>query len=106
MNYHNITKVDMLNGEGLRVVLWVAGCNHRCKDCQNPETWDEFAGLAFDNGAKDEIFEELNKDYIKGITFSGGDPLFPQNRETVGLFAQEIHKQFPNNIDHYQNVHT
>ncbi len=96
MNYHNITKTDMLNGEGLRVVLWLAGCNHRCKDFQNPETWDEFGGLAFDDGAREEIFEELNKDYIKGITFSGGDPLFPNNREEVGRLAQEIHKKYPN----------
>ena len=96
MNYHNITKTDMLNGEGLRVVLWLAGCNHRCKDCQNPETWDEFGGLAFDDCAKQEIFEELNKEYIKGITFSGGDPLFPQNRKEVGLLIEEIHKKYPN----------
>ncbi len=40
MRYHNITKDDMLNGDGLRVVLWVAGCTHYCKDCQNPVTWD------------------------------------------------------------------
>lgn len=96
MNYHNITKTDMLNGDGLRVVLWLAGCNHRCQDCQNPETWDEFGGLAFDDLAKKEIFEELDKDYVKGITFSGGDPLFPQNRKEVGELAQEIHKLYPN----------
>ena len=40
MRYHNITKDDMLNGEGLRVVLWVSGCPHRCKGCHNPQTWD------------------------------------------------------------------
>ncbi len=96
MNYHNITKTDMLNGDGLRVVLWLAGCSHRCKDCQNPETWDEFGGLPFDNYAKEEIFAELDKDYISGITFSGGDPLFPQNRKQVGELMCEIHKKYPN----------
>ena len=45
MRYHNITKDDMLNGDGLRVVLWVAGCTHCCKDCQNPITWDPDGGL-------------------------------------------------------------
>lgn len=76
MNYHNITKEDMLNGDGIRVVLWVAGCNHHCKNCQNPITWDENGGLLFDQAAEDELFEALDKPHIDGITFSGGDPLF------------------------------
>ena len=82
MRYHNITKEDMLNGEGLRVVLWVAGCNHHCKNCQNPETWDENGGIPFDEEAENELFEALDKSYISGITFSGGDPLFPNNRSS------------------------
>ena len=56
MRYHNITKDDMLNGDGLRVVLWVAGCSHCCKECQNPLTWDPDGGLPFDEAAKQEIF--------------------------------------------------
>ena len=52
MRYHNITKDDMLNGDGLRVVLWVAGCGHHCKGCQNPITWDPNGGLEFDEEAK------------------------------------------------------
>ena len=58
MRYHNITRDDMLNGDGLRVVLWVAGCNHCCKECQNPVTWDPNGGLPFDEAAKQEIFGE------------------------------------------------
>ena len=58
MRYHNITKDDMLNGDGLRVVLWVAGCSHCCKGCQNPVTWDPNGGLEFDDAAKEEIFEQ------------------------------------------------
>ena len=95
MRYHNITKDDMLNGDGLRVVLWVAGCGHCCKDCQNPITWDPNGGLVFDKKAKDEVFEQLSKSYISGITFSGGDPLFPTNRMEVTEFAREIRKEFP-----------
>ena len=56
MRYHNITKDDMLNGDGLRVVLWVAGCGHHCKGCQNPITWDPNGGIPFDDAAKAEIF--------------------------------------------------
>ena len=52
MQYHNITKDDMLNGDGLRVVLWVAGCTHGCKECQNPVTWDPNGGLLFDERSK------------------------------------------------------
>lgn len=95
MRYHNITKDDMLNGDGLRVVLWVAGCDHCCKDCQNPITWDPNGGLEFDQVAKDELFESLSKDYISGITFSGGDPLFYGNREEVTSLAAEIRQKFP-----------
>lgn len=95
MNYHNITKDDMLNGEGLRVVLWVAGCEHHCKGCHNPITWDENGGLLFDKAAKQEIFEELKKDYVSGITFSGGDPLHIKNRTDITVLAKEIKEIFP-----------
>ena len=90
MRYHNITKEDMLNGDGLRVVLWVAGCLHHCKNCQNPITWDPEGGIPFDADAKEEIFEELEKEYISGITFSGGDPLYPDTRKDLWKLIQEI----------------
>ena len=95
MRYHNITKDDMLNGDGLRVVLWVAGCDHCCKDCQNPMTWDPDGGLLFGEEAKQEVFEELKKEYISGITFSGGDPLHSANRLDVLNLATEIREAFP-----------
>lgn len=95
MRYHNITKDDMLNGDGLRVVLWVAGCSHHCKGCQNPITWDPNGGIPFDDAAKAEIFEQLDKDYISGITFSGGDPLYAANREDVTALAKEIKERYP-----------
>ena len=95
MNYHNITVDDMLNGDGLRVVLWVAGCGHACPGCHNPVTWDENGGLPFDEAAKQELFDELSKDYVAGVTFSGGDPLYPANREQIGALAQEIRARFP-----------
>lgn len=95
MNYHNITKDDMLNGDGLRVVLWVSGCSHGCKGCHNQVTWDPADGLPFDEDAKQEIFEELKKSYISGITLSGGDPLFPGNRSTIGELITEIKNKFP-----------
>lgn len=95
MNYHNITTDDMNNGEGLRVVLWLSGCNHYCKGCQNTQTWDENSGIKFDISAKNEIFEELSKDYISGITFSGGDPLHENNLEKVLMLVNQIRLLFP-----------
>ena len=95
MRYHNITKDDMLNGDGLRVVLGVAGCSHGCKDCQNPITWDPQGGLPFTEEEKKEIFQELDKAYISGITFSGGDPLHPANIREVTALAREIRQRYP-----------
>lgn len=90
MNFHNITHDDMLNGSGLRVVLWVSGCNHKCEGCQNPQTWDCKSGIPFDAEAKEELFEELGKDYISGVTFSGGDPLHRNNLQKVVELVEEI----------------
>ena len=95
MRYHNITKDDMLNGDGLRVVLWVSGCSHCCKGCQNPITWDVNGGVLFDDAAKQEIFEQLDKPYISGITFSGGDPLHSANRMDVRTLMSEIREKYP-----------
>lgn len=95
MRYHNITKDDMLNGDGLRVVLWVAGCNHCCKGCQNPVTWDAEGGILFDAKAKQELMEELKKPYISGITFSGGDPLYTANTYEITELSKELKTVFP-----------
>ena len=95
LRYHNITKDDMLNGDGIRVVLWVAGCSHHCGGCQNPITWNPEGGIPFDEAAKEEIWEQLSKDYISGITFSGGDPLFIGHRNEITYLAKEIKDRFP-----------
>ena len=95
MNYIRIDDFDMLNGEDVGVVLWVAGCNHNCKECHNPETWNPNNGQLFIDKSKEEIFEYLSRDYIHRITFSGGDPLFPNNRETITQLAKEIKEKFP-----------
>ena len=96
MNYHTITHDDMLNGEGLRVVLWLSGCSHKCKGCHNPETWDPNGGIKFDDDAKQEIFDELSKKYISGITFTGGDPFYKDNISEVRELISEIKNKFPN----------
>ena len=95
MRYHNLTTDDMLNGDGLRTVLWVAGCTHRCEGCHNPITWDIEGGIPFDEAAEAELFDKLSEDYISGVTFSGGDPLHPQNRDDITRLATKIKADFP-----------
>ena len=95
MNYHNITYPDMNNGDGLRVALWLSGCSHHCYNCQNPQTWDSNSGILFDEAAKEELFRELERDYISGITFTGGDPLFHKNLNDVLRIIITIRKDFP-----------
>lgn len=95
MNYHNITKDDMLNGDGLRVVLWVSGCTHQCPECQNPITWDLAGGLPFDEEAENELFDALKPAYVSGITFSGGDPLHPFNQGEITRLAKKFKELEP-----------
>lgn len=96
INYHNITHDDMNNGDGLRVVLWLSGCSHHCYNCQNPQTWNLNSGIPFDESAKQEIFNELSKDYISGITLSGGDPLYENNLSEVLSLVGKIRNLFQN----------
>ena len=90
MRYHDIVKDDMRNGDGLRATLFVAGCNHYCEKCHNPETWDENGGIDFEEKDLNELLEIVNKPYISGVTFSGGDPLFPSNRDEIGKIARLV----------------
>lgn len=93
MNYHKIEKTSIANGPGVRCVLWVSGCNCKCKGCHNPETWDFDSGQPFDDAAKQELFDVLSKPWIQGITFSGGNPL--DTPYPIFSLAQEIRKKFP-----------
>lgn len=93
MNYHDIRTDDMLNGEGLRVVLFVSGCEHHCNKCHNSQTWDCKSGEPFTSKQINEILNELNKDYIDGITLSGGDPMHPCNRKDILELCKIIKKE-------------
>lgn len=95
MNYHNILHDDMRNGTGLRVTLFVSGCNNKCEGCQNPQTWDINSGIPIDENALDEIFETLEKPYISGLTLSGGDPMHPNNVETCYHICNYAKTHYP-----------
>ena len=96
MNYHKIEKTSVANGTGVRVVLWVSGCSLHCKGCHNPETWDLNSGKPFDEEAKKELFEALDKSYIQGITFSGGHPLEYENLPQMYDLIKEIREKYQN----------
>ena len=95
MNYLKIEKENVLNGFGIRVVLWCSGCDHHCRNCHNPITWNPNDGVQFDESAKKEIFDELSKKYITGITFTGGDPLHSQNLKDVSDLVSELRVKYP-----------
>lgn len=95
MNYSGISECDVLNGTGFRVVLFVSGCSHRCYNCQNPKTWDKNFGHPFTEKTKQYIFNCLDKDYIDGITITGGDPLYKYNLDEVLKLVKEIRISYP-----------
>ena len=96
MNYMAIYKTSLADGVGWRTVLFVSGCNHKCKGCHNPESWNKNAGYPFTEETKQVLFECLSKDYINGLTISGGDPLYKDNIATVTELCKEIKEKFPN----------
>lgn len=95
MNYLKIESSSLSNGLGWRVVLWLSGCSHHCPGCQNPETWDSRAGKKFTEKEKQLLIRLLKPDYIKGLTLSGGDPLFETSREDILKLTQEIRQIYP-----------
>lgn len=95
MNYHKIKHCDLVNGTNIRVTLFVSGCNHNCKGCHNPQTHDPCSGIPFNDSAKEEIFKELSQDWCSGLTLTGGDPLFPDNRPTILSLVKEVKEKFP-----------
>ena len=96
MNYAKITKHDIANGRGIRVVLWVSGCSHHCTGCQNPDTWDDDYGSRFEASDLSDIITLLREDWISGLTLSGGDPLKPSNVDICTIVAACAKSNVPN----------
>ncbi len=95
MNYGEIKKVDIANGEGVRVSLFVSGCTHHCKGCFNPETWSFSFGKTFTEETEDEIIGYLNHGYIKGLSLLGGEPFEPENQRALLPFLKRVKAMFP-----------
>lgn len=97
MNYHNYYPTDVLNGEGVRSVLFVAGCNHGCKGCYNESTWNPNSGNPFTKEVEDQIIADLTDGRIQrdGLTLSGGDPLHERNLSTVLQLVKRVRVECP-----------
>ena len=96
MNYEKIDKCSVSNGVGVRTVLWVSGCDIRCRNCHNPQTWDFDSGIPFTEETIQELLYDLSKPYIKGLTLSGGHPLDPHNAPKVLEIVKRVKMVFPN----------
>lgn len=95
MNYADIKRIDVANGPGVRVSLFVSGCTHHCKGCFNEVTWDFNYGKPFTENEIDEIIEYLNKDYIKGLTILGGEPFEYQNQKGLLPLLRKVREVLP-----------
>ena len=96
MKYAKIRKMDISNGEGVRVSLFVQGCSFHCKNCFNQETWDFNGGKEFTTEEIQKIIELANKDYIAGLSVLGGEPLHNNNVDEVFHIVATFKEKFPN----------
>lgn len=95
MNYATIKPVDIANGPGVRVSLFVSGCIHRCKGCFNEEAWDFQFGKPFTEEVQKQLLSSLDHDYIEGLTLLGGEPMEPSNQESLLPFIKAVREHLP-----------
>lgn len=95
MNYCEILKSDIANGEGIRVSLFVSGCTHHCKGCFNEQTWPFDSGKPFTREIEDSILVELKKDWVTGLTLLGGEPMEPSNQRALVPFLRRVKAETP-----------
>lgn len=95
MNYGEIKKNDIANGEGVRTSLFVSGCRHHCKNCFNEVTWDFGYGEPFTEETMAEIFKSCEPDWINGLSILGGEPFEPENQKVLLPFLIMFRERFP-----------
>lgn len=95
MNYNKIRKMDISNGPGVRVSIFMQGCEFHCKNCFNPETWDFKKGKEFTDATVDRVLELADKDYIEGLSILGGEPMHPKNIDNTTLLAKTFKEKYP-----------
>lgn len=95
MHYGKIKAVDIANGPGVRVSLFVSGCRNHCKGCFQPETWSFDYGEPYTLWTGEEILDALNPRYISGLSILGGDPFEPENIGEVTDLCRDVKRYYP-----------
>ena len=95
MRYNLIRKMDISNGPGVRVSIFMQGCPFHCKNCFNPETWDFEGGREFTQETIDKVLELSNKNEVKGLSILGGEPMAPTNVEGTAKLAKAFKEKYP-----------
>lgn len=96
MRYNLIRKMDISNGPGVRVSIFMQGCSFHCKNCFNPETWNFEGGKEFNNNTIDEVLNLCSKTHINGLSILGGEPMHPNNIEATTQLAKTFKEKYPN----------
>ena len=95
MNYAGIKNVDIANGPGVRVSLFVSGCRNHCPGCFNPETWDFDYGEPFTDKTEEELIKALRPSWIQGLSILGGDPMEPENQKALLPLLRRVKEELP-----------
>lgn len=95
MNYGDIKRIDVANGPGVRVSLFVSGCTHHCQGCFNPETWDFNFGSLFTEKEIDTMMEYLKPSHIRGLSLLGGEPFEYSNQQGLLPLLRRFKEEFP-----------
>lgn len=94
MNYSVIKPLDIANGPGVRVSLFVSGCRNRCSGCFQPETWSFDYGQEFGSETLQELLRLLENPHVAGLSILGGDPFEPENRDCVLDICRAVRERF------------
>ena len=95
MRYNKIRKMDISDGPGVRVSIFMQGCSFHCKNCFNPETWDFEKGNEFNEKIIHKVLDLCGKDYIKGLSILGGEPFHPKNIDGTTKLAKSFKEKYP-----------